>query len=115
MLAPLGLPSVQARGVSYAPVTDGYTASAAVVDQTAACACTTDGKSGSTLLGANLAGCSQHGLNMGDTDFYCYVQGGRDCTAATPSDAYPGTAHVQHCCSPAWPLLLIKLTVAMAL
>lgn len=91
---------MQARGVSYAPVTDGFTASTAVVDQTAACACTTDGKSGSTLLGANLAGCTQHGLNMGDTDFYCYVQGGRDCTAATPSDAYPGTAHVQHLLQP---------------
>lgn len=81
----------QARGVTYAPVTEGFNATdTSRVDQNSACACTTDGTSGSIFLGTELSRCKQHGLNMGDTDYYCYVSGGTDCATATASNSYPG-------------------------
>jgi hypothetical protein len=82
--------ATQARGVSYPNVTDAYAATSTGVDQQAACACTTDGNSGSTFLGSNLAGCKQHGLSVGDNEYYCYVKGGSGCLAATSSTSYPG-------------------------
>lgn len=86
---------LQGRGISYTPVTGGFNASQTVtVDQTSACACTSDGKSGSTLLNSRLAGCDQHGLSTGDSEYYCYTQGGTECTTATPSNAYPGETGV---------------------
>jgi hypothetical protein len=77
-------------------VTDGYNASAAVVAQATACACT-DVDSTSAGLPSNLSGCSQHSLDMGDTDYYCYVQGGSDCAAAMPSNTYQGDFMVARC------------------
>jgi hypothetical protein len=81
---------LQARGVVYPNLTDAYAGNATVVDQQAACACTADGNSGGTFLGSNLAGCKQHGLSVGDNEYYCYVKGGSDCLAATASTSYPG-------------------------
>jgi hypothetical protein len=86
---------LQGRSISYTPVIGGFNASQTVtVDQTSACACTSDGKSGSTLLSSRLAGCEQHGLSTGDSEYYCYTQGGTECTTATPSNAYPGETGV---------------------
>lgn len=84
------LPLVQGRSIKYAPITDGYAANAKVVNQKTACACTSDGRSGSARLPNNLSGCRQHSLNMGDTEYYCYTNGGTDCAAATPSNTYAG-------------------------
>jgi hypothetical protein len=84
----------QGRGQEYGPVTDGYTAGVEVTSQAAACACTKDATSGDADLPSNLSGCKQHGLSTGDTDFYCYTQGGSSCAAATASNAYPGAAWI---------------------
>lgn len=54
------------------------------------CACSTDGYSGNTYVGRTLTGCKQHGLDFGDTSYYCYAEGGAGCTAATASNSYPG-------------------------
>jgi hypothetical protein len=89
---------LQARSIEYAPVTDGYEASVEAVDQATACACTADSTNGSANLPSNLFGCKQHSLDMGDTDYYCYVQGGSDCAAATPSNTYQGDCTIKSNC-----------------
>lgn len=79
-------------------MTDGYTAGVQVTGQAAACACTTNATSGSVELPSALSRCKQHGLSTGDTDFYCYTQGGSSCAAATASNTYPGAAWID--CTP---------------
>jgi hypothetical protein len=54
------------------------------------CSCSTDGMSGGIPVG--LPGCRQHGLDYGDTSYWCYATGGTACTTATASAAYPGAA-----------------------
>eukprot|EP00879_Flechtneria_rotunda_P004450 GHRR01004701.1.p1 GENE.GHRR01004701.1~~GHRR01004701.1.p1 ORF type:complete len:731 (+),score=198.19 GHRR01004701.1:818-3010(+) len=91
-----------ANGVQYDPITKGHASTA--ISNTAAddgqdsnlCACSTSGWSGSTLVG--LSGCKQHGLDHGDSSYYCYAQGGRDCSKAAQSAAYPGAAWLD--CTP---------------
>lgn len=100
LLLPLSAATVctQGRGLEYGPVTDGYTAGVQVTSQAAACACTQNATSGSAELPSALSGCKQHGLSTGDTDFYCYTQGGSSCAVATASNTYPGAAWID--CTP---------------
>lgn len=101
---------MQANGVAYTPLTDKtpIPASATAIPTEAAtpvdaatrpatniaaqpkgaCACSIDGMSGNTDVG--LIGCKQHGLDVGDTSYYCYAQGGKKCAKATASTAYTG-------------------------
>lgn len=99
----------QARGVIYPNLTDAFAANSTAVDQQVACACTSDGNSGSTFLGSNLAGCKQHGLSLGDNEYYCYVKGGSNCLAATPSTSYPGKQQGQDikCSTPHYAVVYI--------
>jgi hypothetical protein len=98
----LSVDVLQANGVEYAPLTRGLSAQPAAASQgpttttpstsssSDPCACSTDGYSGGTFVGLTLTGCKQHGLDFGDSSFYCYPQAGGACSAASVSSAYPG-------------------------
>lgn len=65
---------------------------------TGPCDCTTTGVSGGANVGK--IGCKQHGLEYGDTSFFCYVVDPRLCSSATQSVAYAGAAFID-CVPPA--------------
>lgn len=54
------------------------------------CECAEDGFSSG--IETNRKGCKQHLLASGDTGFFCMVVGGTECSSATPSKQFLGTA-----------------------
>ncbi|KAG1657263.1 hypothetical protein FOA52_010834 [Chlamydomonas sp. UWO 241] len=90
--APGDAPRVPPAGDVVASAPDVQASSVPVDNGPDPCACSKDGTSGSEGTQTGDAGCAQHSIASGDSEYWCYAVGGTSCFGATASQVFAGAA-----------------------